>query len=83
VLNDGAYGMIQKLQMQAYGRTLGCRLHSPDFAALARDFGGVGFRVEDPADLAPALRKALGAGVPAVVDVQTGDYPYPDFELSG
>ncbi len=82
VLNDGAYGMIQKLQVQAFGRTLGCQFRSPDFAALARDFGGVGLRVEDPADLVPALRKALDAGVPAVVDVLTGDYPYPDFELS-
>lgn len=81
VLNDGAYGMIQKLQVQAYGRTLGCEFRSPDFAALAREFGGVGLRVEDPADLAPALRKALEAGVPSVVDVVTGDYPYPNFEL--
>lgn len=81
VLNDGAYGMIQKLQVQAYGRTLGCEFRSPDFAGLARHFGGVGVRVEDPAELAPALRKALDAGVPAVVDVLTGDYPYPEFEL--
>ena len=82
VLNDGAYGMIQKLQVQAFGRTLGCHFRSPDFAALARGFGGVGLRVEDPADLVPALRKALGAGVPAVVDVLTGEYPYPEFELT-
>lgn len=81
VLNDGEYGMIRKLQTQAYGRAFGCEFRSPDFAALARDFGGVGFRVEDPADLAPALRKALDAGVPALVDVLTGDYPYPEFEL--
>lgn len=82
VLNDGAYGMIQRLQVQAFGRTIGCRFTSPDFAALARDFGGMGLRVEDPAGLRPALRQALEAGVPAVVDVVTGDYPYPDFELS-
>ncbi len=82
VLNDGAYGMIQKLQIQAFGRAVGCQFRSPDFAALARGFGGAGWRVEDPADLAPALRAGLDAGVPAVVDVVTGDYPYPDFELS-
>lgn len=81
VLNDGAYGMIQKMQMRAFGRAFGCEIRSPDFAALAQGFGGVGLRVEDPADLAPALRKALDAGIPAVVDVLTGDYPYPDFEL--
>ncbi len=82
VLNDGAYGMIQKLQTQAFGRVVGCQFHSPDFAALARGFGGMGLRVEEPAGLGPALRAALDAGAPAVVDVVTGDYPYPDFELS-
>lgn len=82
VLNDGAYGMIQKLQTQAFGRAFGCQFRSPDFGALARGFGGVGLRVDDPAGVAPALRGALEAGVPAVVDVLTGDYPYPDFELS-
>jgi acetolactate synthase-1/2/3 large subunit len=83
VLNDGAYGMIQRLQVRAFGRTLGCQFRSPDFAAVAREFGWLGLRVEDPADLGPALRKALEAGLPAVLDVLTGDYPYPDFELSG
>jgi thiamine pyrophosphate-dependent acetolactate synthase large subunit-like protein len=83
VLNDGAYGMIQKLQVQAFGRSLGCDFRSPDFAALARGFGGLGLRVEDPGDLEPALRQALGSGVPAVVDVVTGDYPFPSFELRG
>jgi acetolactate synthase I/II/III large subunit len=30
-----------------------------------------GVRVTDPADLAPALREAVSANVPTVIDVQT------------
>jgi thiamine pyrophosphate-dependent acetolactate synthase large subunit-like protein len=33
--------------------------------------GCAGFRVERPADVRPALEKALAAGRPAVVDVVT------------
>lgn len=42
-----------------------------DFATLARDLGCWGRRVERPGDIAPALRDALGCGMPAVVDVVT------------
>jgi acetolactate synthase-1/2/3 large subunit len=42
-----------------------------DFARLATDIGCLGLRVEDPADLAPALRQALAAGQPVVIDVVT------------
>jgi benzoylformate decarboxylase len=40
-----------------------------DFAGLARAMGVRGWRVEDPAALAPAIAAALAAGGPAVVDV--------------
>lgn len=42
-----------------------------DFARLATDIGCLGLRVEHPADLAPALRQALAANRPAVIDVVT------------
>jgi acetolactate synthase-1/2/3 large subunit len=43
----------------------------PDFAQVARACGCHGERVEDPADVEPALRRALEAnkrGQPAVID---------------
>jgi acetolactate synthase-1/2/3 large subunit len=43
--------------------------YNPDFAMLARANGADGVRVEDPADLAPALERALGGGKPFVIDV--------------
>lgn len=42
-----------------------------DHAAIAEAMGCRGFRVEQPDDLESALRAALAAGVPAVVDVRT------------
>jgi acetolactate synthase-1/2/3 large subunit len=47
------------------------RFGPTDFAAVARSFGVRGIRVERPADIAPALAEALGAGEPIVVDVVT------------
>jgi acetolactate synthase-1/2/3 large subunit len=51
------------------------RFGPTDFAAVARSFGVRGIRVERPAELAPALRQALAAGEPAVVDVVTDIEP--------
>jgi acetolactate synthase I/II/III large subunit len=42
-----------------------------DHAAIARAMGCRGTRVEDPAALAPALREALSARAPTVIDVRT------------
>src|SRR6516164_9817099 len=42
-----------------------------DHAAIARAMGCRGTRVEDPAALAPALREALAARAPCVIDVRT------------
>lgn len=40
-----------------------------NFARLAEDMGALGIRVEQPDDIAPALRKALAANRPVVIDV--------------
>ncbi|MGA8552422.1 MAG: thiamine pyrophosphate-binding protein [Stellaceae bacterium] len=47
------------------------RFGPTDFTAVARSFGVRGIRVERPAEIAPALAEALGAGEPVVVDVVT------------
>jgi acetolactate synthase I/II/III large subunit len=40
-----------------------------NFARLAEDMGALGIRVERASDIAPALKKALAADRPAVIDV--------------
>ena len=42
-----------------------------DFAAIANEIGALGIRVEDPSQIAPALRRGLDAGRPTVIDVVT------------
>jgi len=42
-----------------------------DHAGIARAMGCRGTRIEEPAALAPALKEALGSGVPTVLDVRT------------
>jgi pyruvate dehydrogenase (quinone) len=49
--------------------TYGTDLHNPDFAAVAEAVGITGIRVESPADLEPALRRALADPGPVLVDV--------------
>ena len=51
------------------------RFGPTDFAAIARDFGVDGFRIEDPADLGPVLRQAIAARKPALIDVITDVMP--------
>jgi acetolactate synthase-1/2/3 large subunit len=43
--------------------------YNPDFTMLAHANGAEGVRVEDPADLRPALDRALSSGRPFVIDV--------------
>ena len=40
---------------------------NPDFAALARSYGGYGERVDTAADFAAAFRRAVDSGLPAVL----------------
>ena len=59
VIDNGAYGTIRMHQEREYPmRVSGTTLHNPDFAALARAYGGRAETVEATADFAPALARA-------------------------
>jgi acetolactate synthase-1/2/3 large subunit len=51
-------------------RVYGTDLANPDFAALARAYGGHGEVVETQDDFAPAFARAAAAGVPAVIELK-------------
>ena len=60
-LNNRRLGMVRQLQHVHYGDRYS---HSymdalPDFVALARAYGHVGFRIDKPCDVEPVLREAL------------------------
>ena len=44
-------------------------LGTPDYQTVATAFGGHGERVEKAEDIAPALKRAIASGKPAVVNV--------------
>ena len=71
IFNNGALGFVE-LEMKATGLLeFGVDLRNPDFAAMARAIGVHAARVEDPAELAPALKAAFAHTGPALVDVVT------------
>jgi pyruvate dehydrogenase (quinone) len=69
VYNNGALGFVE-VEMKAAGLVdYGTTLDNPDFAQMARAIGIYGARVEDPGDLAGAVREALAHDGPALLDV--------------
>ncbi len=70
VLNDGRYNMCHQ-GMQALGMAgLADACFPPvDFAMMARSMGAHGIRVEREDALDDALREAMSAGTPVVIDV--------------
>jgi acetolactate synthase-1/2/3 large subunit len=68
VLDNSMYGTIRMHQERHYPRRVSAtRLRNPDFAALGRDFGGFGERVERTEDFAPAFERALASCKPAIL----------------
>lgn len=94
VLNNRSLQIERESMMRLYGREAFCdyrkvrtgELWNPDFCRWAEAMGAEGTKVSRPEELAPALRQALEAGKPHVVDVDVNLevpgyravwYPYP------
>jgi acetolactate synthase-1/2/3 large subunit len=74
VFNDGAFGNVKRTQqVQFGGRMIGADLANPDFVAVARAFGVDAERVRTPQALGAALRSALSARRPALIEVAVGE----------
>lgn len=70
IVNNGMYGTIRMHQERDYpGRVSGTDLRNPDFAALARAYGGHGETVTRTGDFPDAFRRAQASGRPAIIDV--------------
>lgn len=68
VCDNGMYGTIRMHQQRTYpGRKSGTRLANPDFAALARAYGGFGASVAKTSEFGPALDAARRAKLPAIL----------------
>lgn len=71
VANNGLYGTIRMHQHRTYpGRPSGTDLKNPDFAALAKAYGGHGATVERDEDFPDAFAEARQAALPAILDLK-------------
>ena len=70
VLNNDKLGFIA-LEQEAKGLPEhSIDLLNPDFVAFAHACGGIGFRVEEPAEIAPSLEEAFASEKPSLLDVR-------------
>jgi len=71
VFNNGLLGFVD-IEMKAAGfLPVGTHLDNPSFAKVAEAVGIYGVRVEDPAQLADAVKQAFAHDGPALIDVVT------------
>jgi pyruvate dehydrogenase (quinone) len=71
VFNNGTLGMVKMEMLVAGLPDHGTDLKNPDFARVAEAIGMRGIRVEDPADLRDAVRRAMETPGPVLLDVVT------------
>jgi acetolactate synthase-1/2/3 large subunit len=68
LIDNGIYGTIRMHQERHFpGRLSATNLTNPDFAALAKAYGGHGETVRTTAEFAPAFERALASGKPAIL----------------
>lgn len=71
VVNNGIFGTIRMHQEREYpGRVSGTSINNPDFAALARAYGGHGETVEKTEAFAEAFERAQASGKPALIEIR-------------
>ncbi|GAA2815591.1 acetolactate synthase-1/2/3 large subunit [Aminobacter aminovorans] len=71
VVNNGIYGTIRMHQEREYpGRVEATDLKNPDFAALARAYGGHGETVRETDEFAPAFERARASGKPSIIEIK-------------
>jgi len=78
VFNDNAYGNVKRIQQNNFeGRTVVSDLVNPDFVKLAESFGMHAQKVTTPEALRPALKAAIAANAPALIEIPVGEFPDP------
>jgi len=67
--NNGAWGNIRHEQARQFSNNDATKLSVAGYEKIAEAFGGHAERVEDAAEVGPAIRRAIDSNKPAVVNV--------------
>ncbi len=82
ILNNQILGFQKHAEDMKFGtHTDACDFEPVDHAAIARACGLTGIRVSDPAELGPALDRALSAGETVLIDVLSDPDAMPPITL--
>ncbi len=69
ILNNNYLGMVRQWQEIFYDRRYSfTEISGPDFVKLADAYGALGIRVKEPKEVKPALKKAIEAKRPVMID---------------
>jgi acetolactate synthase I/II/III large subunit len=78
VFNDNAYGNVRRMQHVDYGsKFIASNLVNPNYLKLADAFGIAGRRAETPDALQTAVREAIHADEPTLIEVPVDVMPNP------
>src|SRR5262245_345255 len=83
VMDNAGFGTIAGLESQHYGWSFGCMFercgqpYRADYAAMARACGARGVMISSASELGPALRDALTADLPTVIQAPMENAPTP------
>jgi acetolactate synthase-1/2/3 large subunit len=93
VINNGGWGAIRNLQLNMFGedREIITEFKTPDGAKWMADAAGVAKslgcdaeRVTDPAEIGPAIQRALASGKPYLIDAVCAiERPYSNMHVTG
>lgn len=82
VLNNGILGFQRDAETVKFGAyTSACHFSAVDHAGLAKACGCPSVRVDDPAELAPALRRGIEGSGPLLIEVMTDPDAHPPLSL--
>jgi len=69
IWTDGGYNMVEFQEEMKYGHSAGVAFGPIDTVKFAEAHGATGFRITDPGEIGPTLKKALDIPGPVLIDI--------------
>ncbi len=78
VFSDGAFTNVARAQNKRFGgRVIGTALTNPDFAAMAKSFGAIGYTAHSVAELEKQIKLGFEQPGPVVIEMPLGETDFP------